>query len=279
MNALTPFAAELGSKWLLTAEAVTRPTTWFLAWHIGPPGDAGAANEQAVGGDANYARIPITIGSSAWVLPLLKTIAYNTNAMTITPAAATSYTIYGLSIWDSLTGGNCLLSSGTTYPVTVSDLAPFEMVAGTIPIAISNGNIPTQLTTHGRGLFLDWLFTADSVIRPTSWNWGLATADPGVDGAANELTTGDDPDYVRKTAGAFNVDSPTIDVDLISRPSADAVWVPGVASNFTAPYAVIWDSLTAGNAILSSSFYPEKIGIAGQTLSISATETSLIVRA
>lgn len=52
------------------------------------------------------------------------------------------------------------------------------------------------LTTVGKNLALNWMFTTSAVTRPVDWSMRLHTADPGAAGTANELSTGVDADYV-----------------------------------------------------------------------------------
>lgn len=275
--AFTPYANELALNWVLTSEAATRPTAWYVAWHIGTPGDDGSTNEQTVGNDADYARQVVTIGTAAWSSSLKKSISRNTNTVTIAPATGVSYDILGFSIWDSLTGGNCLLSVPAQAAIPVSDVAPLSLIAGKIPIILSTRNAVPSFTSYGGNLLLDWLFTAGAATRPTSWYWGLATADPGDDGTANEVTVGDDPDYVRK-ATTFTAAATISSSDSYTRTATDSTWTPGTGANFTAPYGSVFDAVTGGNAILVSSFAPSKIGVEAQTLSIAANEVTVAAR-
>jgi hypothetical protein len=276
--AFTPYANEIFLNWALTYHlAVPRPTAWYVAWHIGSPGDDGSTNEQTVSNDADYARQAITVGAAEWSSVLKKSISRNTNTITIAPAAGVSYDILGFSIWDSLTGGNCLLSAPSQAVIPVSDIAPLSLIAGKVPIILSTGNAATGFTSYGGNLVLDWLLTAAAVTRPTAWFWGLATADPGDDGTANEVTVGDDPDYVRKET-TFSPAATITGSDSYARTATDSIWTPGAGANFTAPYGSVFDASTGGNAILVSTFAPSKIGIAAQTLSISANEVTVAAR-
>jgi hypothetical protein len=268
--ALTQYALELVLDYLFTTGTATRPTAWYLAWHIGPPGDDGSANEQTTGGDADYARQSITFDSSEWVTAAKKRLTSNTNTISITPATSTSYTIYGFSVWDALTGGNCLIAGETKSPIAVSDVSPLSLVAGKIPVTVSWKD-GYGLTSHGAGLLLDWLLTTDSVTRPTDWYAALHTADPGDDGSANEVDTGDDPDYVRKTTD-FDAATSITGGDTYTRNNVAAVWVPGTGADFTASHLTVKDALTSGNALYSAACVPPREGLDGQTLSIAAKD-------
>lgn len=272
--ALTQYALEQAMNFLLNAEAVTRPTSWYLAWHIGPPGDDGAANEQTTGGDANYARQPITYGSSSWVSASKTRVSLNTNTINITPAAGTSYTIYGFSIWDSLTGGNCLLSAESLSALAVSDTSPLGFVAGDFPVELAR-SAGAGWTSYGAGLFLDWLLTTDTITRPADWWAALHLDDPGDDGSANEVLAGDDPDYARQAidfAAAVSIANSI----TYTRNNLAAIWVPGTGANFTATYLTVNDAVTAGNAIYSMPFTPTRTGVDGQTLAVAINQAEVI---
>lgn len=275
--ALTSYANELLLNFLFNTDSVTRPTAWFVAWHIGPPGDDGSANEQAVGGDADYARQPVTFGAASWSGITRKSILFNTNTVSITPATGTDYTIYGFSIWDSLTGGNCLASVDSKAAVPVSDIAPLLLIAGKIPVSLSRENSLFGRTSYGGNLTLDWGFTTELVIRPTLWYIGLHTAEPGDDGSSNEVTAGDDPDYVRK-ATAFDTAATFTGSDSYTMNNINSIWTPGSGANFTAPYVVVWDSLSGGNALYIAACVPERVGIEAQTVSVGSNELMITER-
>lgn len=272
-GALTQYALEQAINFLLNTEAVTRPTSWYLAWHIGPPGDDGAANEQTTGGDANYARQPITYGSSTWVSAAESRVSLNTNSINIVPAAATSYTIYGFSIWDSLSGGNCLIAVDSLSALAVSDTFPRNFVAGDFPVQL--GGLNAGWTSYGSGLLLDWLLTGDAITRPTAWWAALHLGDPGDDGEANEVQAGDDPDYARQlitfAAAASIAGSITYTKNDIA-----AIWVPGDGANFTATHLTIKDAVTAGNTLYSMPFIPEMDGIDSQSLAVAINKVTVI---
>ncbi len=272
----TPFSLELMLNYMFTNTSVTRPTAWYLAWHTGPPGDDGSANEQTTGGDANYARQAVTFDTSSWSSVTKKQYTSNTNVISITPAAATSYTIYGFSIWDSLTGGNCLISNDTKAPQSVSDVAPISLIAGKVPVTLSR-EAGFGRVSYGSGLLLDWLLTTDTVTRPTAWYISLHTGDPGDTGANNEVTTGDDPDYVRKTTD-FAAAVTASGGDTFTRNSVSASWIPGTGSNYTALYAAVWDAASGGNCLCTSACSPERAGIAAQTISVAANDLTVVER-
>jgi hypothetical protein len=272
--ALTQYALDQALRFLFTAAAIIRPVNFYLAWHDGLPGDDGSLGELNVGKDADYARQPITFSTSEWSATTKKQLTSNTNTVSIAPAAATSYTIYGFSVWDSLTGGNCLVSGNAKYPISVSDVDPKDLVAGKIPVTLSRRDGFGRVS-HGAGLFLDWLLTTNSVARPTVWYTSLHTADPGDNGSANEVTAGDDPDYARQ-ATAFNTPGVTPGGDTYTRNNIASIWIPGTGTNLEVTHAAIWDAASLGNALVTAALSPARQAIESQTFSIAAKDITII---
>lgn len=106
------FSSEQLLKWLFTTSALgTRPTAWYVALHTGDPTLAGSANEST---DANYARQAATFTASspgaglAWQ-------AVN-DADVVFPAMAAASTITHVTVFDAVTGGNCL----AVFPLPIS---------------------------------------------------------------------------------------------------------------------------------------------------------------
>jgi len=104
-----------------------------------------------------------------------------------------------------------------------------------------------SFTNHGEELALTWLYTTSSATRPTAWYLSLHDGDPGETGA-NEVDTGTDADYVRKSvtfadpvAGSGKVLS-----------DIQASWAAAAgASNYTITHVCIWDALSAGNCLMA----------------------------
>lgn len=108
--ALSTYGENLLEKWLLTAGAATRPTAWFVALHTGSAGAAGAANE--IGTGSGYARQPQTF-------TVTNNVATGVSNLTFGPDATTAWgTVTDFSLWDSVTGGNCLWVGTVAAPVT-----------------------------------------------------------------------------------------------------------------------------------------------------------------
>lgn len=277
--AFTPFANELFLEWLLTTNSVTRPASLYLAWHSGDPGDDGSTNEQVVGTDPDYVRQALAFGAAEWISSLKSAISRNSSTVTITPAVGVSYNIYGFSIWDAATGGNCIAATPTTTAIPVSNASPISLIAGKIPVILSSSLPGITLTSYGAKLVLDWLLAAGVVIvqKPVSLYIGLHSADPGDDGSANEITVDDDPDYARQLTG-FPVAVTLTGSNTYTKNNVDSIWTPGAGADFTVPYISIWDALSLGNSLAIVTCSPEKIGVEAQTLSVSANEVTILAR-
>jgi hypothetical protein len=101
------------------------------------------------------------------------------------------------------------------------------------------------LTDTAAKVILDYLFTAAAVTRPVAWKLSLHTADPGASGAANELTTGVDADYVQK---AVSLSAAATLVDTETRNSTAALWIPAVGSVYDVTHICVKDDAT-GNSL------------------------------
>jgi hypothetical protein len=104
MSGLTNYGENLLTTWMFTTTAATRPTAWYVALHTADPTEVGNVGEVTVGTDANYARKAVTFanpsnGQSLSAAQVAWTVA----------AGSAGYTVTHASIWDALTGGNCLM--------------------------------------------------------------------------------------------------------------------------------------------------------------------------
>jgi hypothetical protein len=106
MSGLTNYGEDLLVTWMFTTSAATRPTAWFVALHTGDPGETGASSEVTVGTDADYVRKAITfadpVASSGQILS-------DAQVSWTVAAGSSGYTVTHASIWDAVTGGNCLM--------------------------------------------------------------------------------------------------------------------------------------------------------------------------
>lgn len=105
----------------------------------------------------------------------------------------------------------------------------------------------SALTNHGEDLLVTWMFTATAVTRPTTWFVALHTADPGEVGSADEVTTGTDADYVRKSITFAN---PVASSGQVLSDASVSWTVNSGSAGYTVTHASIWDASTAGNCLM-----------------------------
>lgn len=113
--------------WLLSSTAVTRPTAWYIGLHTGTPAADGSTNELSGNG---YARQPITPS-------IASNVASNPAIVTFGPNTTTGWgTVTYASLWDAVTGGNCIALSAVATPTTyaVGDSATFAIGAFTFTV-------------------------------------------------------------------------------------------------------------------------------------------------
>ena len=104
MSGLSDYGENLLVTWMFTATAVTRPTAWFVALHIGDPGETGASDEVTTGLDADYVRKAITFGDPT----AGQSFSDAAVSWTVNTGSA-GYTVTHASIWDASTAGNCFI--------------------------------------------------------------------------------------------------------------------------------------------------------------------------
>ena len=136
-NTLTNHAEDLVLKWLLTAGAVTRPTTWYVALFTSDPTETGAAGTEVSGG--SYARQSISFSVSGTA----PTLATNSAQVEFPTATANWGTISHAAIFDASSGGNCIAYgevlnpvSGLADPQTINTGNIFRFNAGDVDITL-----------------------------------------------------------------------------------------------------------------------------------------------
>lgn len=135
MSGLTNYAEDALVTWMFTnATAPTRPTAWYVAMHTGDPGETGASNELLVGADADYVRKSVTFADP--VAGSGQSLSEASVSWTA-DAASAGYTVTHLSIWDSLSGGECLIKG--QLPVARS-------MAANQTLTLSAGDLIAALT-------------------------------------------------------------------------------------------------------------------------------------
>lgn len=103
------------------AAALLGTGTFYLALHTGDPGETGASNEVAATGYARQGSAFTASGSAA-------TSDSACNFPTQTSGA--DVTVTHASIWDAVTGGNCICKGPLTAPRTYPNGGTFSVAAG-----------------------------------------------------------------------------------------------------------------------------------------------------
>ena len=124
---VTTYSSEQIIKALFTANALTRPSNWYVALFTGDPGADGTVNEAA---DANYARQSATFTASQsgdfWQ-------AVSDAAVTFA-AADSAYTVTYIGIFDADSGGNFIASLPLPLARDVPAGGVFNIPAGELVI-------------------------------------------------------------------------------------------------------------------------------------------------
>jgi hypothetical protein len=128
MTALTNYAESQVIKWLMTTASVTRPTTWFVALHTADPTETGAVAELSGNG---YAR------QSAAFTEDTNGLVDNDADITFGPNTGSNWgSVTHVSIWDTVTAGNCLFKGALSSPVTINVNDSFKFAAGALDCSV-----------------------------------------------------------------------------------------------------------------------------------------------
>lgn len=126
MPGFSNYAELQALKWLLTADAVTRPTTFFLALFTSDPGETGAGTEVSGGG---YARQPITFSGAA------NPVVGPATQITFTATAAWG-TITHWAVYDLASAGNFLVSGALTASRTIASGDSAVVSVGALSVSL-----------------------------------------------------------------------------------------------------------------------------------------------
>lgn len=130
MAALSDHAEALLLDYLMTTDAVTRPTNWYVALFTSAPSDSGGGTEVSTGG---YARQSVTFASAT--SPGGTTS--NSGDVSFTASGASYGTVTHVGIFDASTGGNLLWHGAMTASKTVEDGDTLEFSAGNIDLTLA----------------------------------------------------------------------------------------------------------------------------------------------
>lgn len=227
---------------LLRATSWTKPIALYVALFTGDPGEAGSLAQEVTGG--SYARVARGPSDAAWALPVSGDKTF-TNAAAVTfPAPTAAWgTVTHFGICDASTGGNVLASGALDTPTTIGSGAPApSFAAGDLRIVFSGHLSDALIVAIGTHVLRAGSWTAPSAIYA-----GLLTSAAGA-GAGAEISAGD---YARQPLGPSTAawTAPTADNGC---GNANYTLWPSPASNWIdAEKVVLFDALTAGNALLT----------------------------
>lgn len=117
----TVYSQEKLNKHEFGVTAYTQPTTWFVGLHTASPGTSGASNEVTAGGYtyARQAMTPQWDASNKWI----------ENAAAIQWDNLPGVTVTHITIWDTVSGGNCLRYGALTASKTIAAGDSFKLPA------------------------------------------------------------------------------------------------------------------------------------------------------
>ena len=116
-------------------------------------------------------------------------------------------------------------------------------------------------------LVLNWLFTAGSATRPTSWYLALFTANPDEDASGTEVSTSGTA-YARQSV-AFTVSGNT------ASNSAAVEFPTATASYGTVTHVGVFDASTSGNLIAYASLTTSKAIDTGDVMRVPAGDLDI----
>lgn len=128
MTAKTDYAEKAVLDWILLGATPTRPSGVWLALHTADPGETGATSE--LGAGIGYARLSVTFGAGVSGAGT----ATSTNAQLFTASGAGFGTVSHGSLWDAVSGGNCLYKGALAASKTVAAGDQLNFPAGAIVV-------------------------------------------------------------------------------------------------------------------------------------------------
>lgn len=114
-------------QWSLTTDAVTRPTTWYVALFTSDPTDTGAAGTEVSGG--SYARTAVTFSVTG-------DTASNSAAVEFAAATASWGTVTHIGIMNASTAGSMLVHAALTASKAIASGDIFRIPAGDLDITL-----------------------------------------------------------------------------------------------------------------------------------------------
>lgn len=122
---LSDYSENLLLKWLLTTNAATRPTTWFVALSTAATTDAGSVTEPSTGG---YARQAVTFSVTG-------DTASNTAIIDFVSSADWA-NITNIAVFDTVTAGNMLFHGTLTAARDPASGDTIRIAAGALTLTL-----------------------------------------------------------------------------------------------------------------------------------------------
>jgi hypothetical protein len=113
--------------WLLTTDAATRPTSWYVGLFTSDPTETGAAGTEVSGG--SYARTAVTFS-------ITDNAATNSAAVEFPEATATWGTITHIGVMDASSAGNMIVHAALTSSKAIASGDVFRINAGDLDITL-----------------------------------------------------------------------------------------------------------------------------------------------
>ena len=130
MAALSDHAENLLLNWLMTTDAVTRPTAWYVGLYTAAPSDAGGGTEVSGNG---YTRQAISCGTATGTGGTTS----NDANITFTAAGGDWGTITHIGIFDASSGGQLLWHGAMSASKTIADGDTLQFNTGNIDLTIA----------------------------------------------------------------------------------------------------------------------------------------------
>jgi len=130
MSALSDHSEALVLDWLLTTDAVTRPTAWYVALYTAAPSDSGGGTEVSTGG---YTRKSVTLNSASSP----EGTTENAGIVTWTASGADFGTVTHMAILDAATSGNFLWHGELTASKLVADGDTAQFDVGNLTLTLA----------------------------------------------------------------------------------------------------------------------------------------------
>lgn len=131
MASFTDYTENLVLNWLLTTNAATRPTAWYVALFTAAPSDTGGGTEVSGSAYARVATGTMTVSGTA-------TTAQNSAAIEFAAASGGNWgTITHAAIMDASTSGNMLAWAPLATSRTINDGDVFRIPAGSLTVTVT----------------------------------------------------------------------------------------------------------------------------------------------